>query len=186
MSQINKNNVVLELPSMTAFDSYIEALKEGYYPGVQTVKTPEEIAEIKKRNAEFVASLNEEKTGYFATPSGDKFPYVPYECLWLMYDDIFIGEISFRHELNEMLANFGGHVGYGIRPSLSRQGFGTLALKLTKERAKNMGMTQLLLTCSPKNIASVKIIERNKGEYIDTVENSYGYNDLCNRYNISL
>lgn len=42
---------------------------------------------------------------------------VPQSEFWLIDNDEFIGRTSIRHELNEFLCKFGGHIGYMIRPS---------------------------------------------------------------------
>jgi predicted acetyltransferase len=184
MSDFNEQNIILDLPSMTVFDSYIKALKEGFYRGNEAVKTENEIHEIQRNFENYLFSLNEQGSGFYTTPSGESFQKVPYETLWLTHDDTFIGEVSFRHELNEMLKNFGGHVGYGIRPSLSGQGLATIALKLTMERAKNMGISELLLTCTAENSASRRVIEKNGGVFIDVSNKSYGYKEICQRFKV--
>ena len=102
----------------------------------------------------------------------------------MIHDDTFIGAVSFRHELNEMLQNFGGHVGYGVRPSLAGKGLATLALRLTRERAKRMGIKELLLTCSPDNPASRRVIEKNGGKFIDISDKTYGFKEICHRYSV--
>ena len=182
MNNFNQENIILELPSMKVFNSYIEALEEGFYRGNEAVKKSSEIADIKRDAKNYLSSLNTPPDGFYTVPSGEKFQKVPYETLWLIHDDTFIGEVSFRHELNEMLQNFGGHVGYGVRPSLAGQGFATLALRMTVERANNMGIKELLLTCSPDNPASRRVIEKNGGEFIDVSDKTYGFKDVCHRY----
>ena len=172
----------LDLPRAQAVPSYIEALQEGYYMGIQPVKTPEEIAEIKADPAAHLQSLNEQKTGTFETPDGTVTNFVPYETLWLMQGDTFIGSVSFRHVLNEVLENFGGHIGYGIRPSYVGKGYATQALYLTRKKAFSMGIDRLLLTCSPENPASEKVIVKNGGEFIDISYKTYGYKMLTKRY----
>ncbi len=182
MGDIEKDKVVLELPSMKVFASYIEALEEGFYRGNEPIKNKDEIHQIKQNSKDYLSSLNSPAIGSYTTPSGEKFQKVPYETLWLSAEDMFIGEVSFRHELNEMLENFGGHIGYGILPSLAGQGLATLALKLTVERAKNMGIKELLLTCSPDNPASRRVIEKNGGKFIDVSNKTYGFKEICHRY----
>ncbi|MCI5059998.1 MAG: GNAT family N-acetyltransferase [Alphaproteobacteria bacterium] len=180
--KINKDSITLTHPSMKAFASYVEALEEGYVRGIQAPKTAQEIQEIKRNPEKHLHELNDNTPGEYETPSGEKFQKVPYEALWLTADDIFIGEVSFRHKLNEMLENFGGHIGYGIRPSLSGQGFATLALKLTKDRAAQIGIEKLLLTCSPNNPASERVITKNGGQFIGVSTKTYGYNEATRRY----
>jgi len=68
-----------------------------------------------------------------------------------------------RHQLTPALEHEGGHIGYDIRPSARRRGFGTLILALTLERARILGLARALLTCDTDNTASARIIERNGG-----------------------
>ncbi len=171
---IDKNKVKLIFPSTNVFGSYIAALHEGFRRGIGETKTEDEIQNIENDFETYIKSLNAPPDGTFKAPNGEEFEKVPYETLWLVCDDIFIGEVSFRHELNGFLHEYGGHVGYGIRPSLEGLGFGTLALKLTKERAAQRGMDKLLITCDPDHTASEKIILRNGGVHENTPENPYG------------
>ena len=92
---------------------------------------------------------------------------------WLVDTQGFIGRISLRHHLTDSLREFGGHIGYEVRPSRRRQGHGTrmLALLLEKARARNMG--KVMLTCDESNIGSRKIIEANGGELQDVIVLEY-------------
>jgi predicted acetyltransferase len=74
-----------------------------------------------------------------------------------------IGAISIRHELNNYLYNFGGHIGYGIRPSYRRQGYATEMLRLALLIARQIGLEKVLITCDKNNIASAKTIINNDG-----------------------
>jgi len=73
-----------------------------------------------------------------------------------------VGIIDIRHYLNEEHF-YSGHIGYSIRPSLRGKGYGTEILKLGIEKAKELNIKRLLLTCKKSNIASQKVIERNNG-----------------------
>jgi predicted acetyltransferase len=57
----------------------------------------------------------------------------------------------------------GGHIGYDIRPSARRRGFGTALLRLTLERAAALGICDVRLTCDADNIGSIRVIENNGG-----------------------
>ncbi|NMB96285.1 MAG: GNAT family N-acetyltransferase [Clostridiaceae bacterium] len=83
--------------------------------------------------------------------------------LWLIESNECIGTVRIRHELNNNLVNIGGHIGYGIRPSRRGRGYGKIILKLALDECKKMGILKVLITCSPDNIASKKIIEYNGG-----------------------
>jgi predicted acetyltransferase len=83
---------------------------------------------------------------------------------WLVEDLEFIGRVALRHELHERLRLFGGHIGYEIRPSRQRQRFGTLILKLALEKARDIGLERVLLTCDVENLGSRRVIEANGGK----------------------
>ena len=97
--------------------------------------------------------------------------YVPQTTYWLIDNDEFIGEIGIRHELNDNLINYGGHIGYGVRYSKWKQGYGTKMLAFALDKAKKMGLEYVLITCDLENIASAKVIENNGGKLDNVVEN---------------
>ena len=67
---------------------------------------------------------------------------------------------------------FGGNIGYGIHPKYWKQGYGTMALKLGLEKAKEIGLKdKVLITCDDDNIGSCKIIEKNGGILENKIEN---------------
>lgn len=73
-----------------------------------------------------------------------------------------IGIIDIRHYLNEEHF-YSGHIGYSIRPTLRGKGYGIRILELGIEKAKELNIKKLLLSCKKSNIASQKVIERNGG-----------------------
>ncbi|MFB9993849.1 GNAT family N-acetyltransferase [Deinococcus oregonensis] len=90
--------------------------------------------------------------------------FVHSEYRWLVDGSHYLGRVSLRYSLNERLREFGGHIGYEIRPSARRQGNGTLALKLALERARELGIERVLVTCDADNVGSRRVIEANNGE----------------------
>ena len=59
--------------------------------------------------------------------------------------------------------NFGGHIGYGVRPSVRRRGYATEILRLSLVEARSIGIGDVRLTCDQENIASAKSIIKNGG-----------------------
>ena len=90
--------------------------------------------------------------------------YVPASCFWLIDEhQTLIGVSHLRHSLNATLAYEGGHIGFGIRPTQRNQGYGKLMLRRVLERAKALGITQVLVTCDATNLASARVIQSNGG-----------------------
>lgn len=90
---------------------------------------------------------------------------------WIIGEGEYLGRMSIRHELNEWLRNYGGHIGYEIKTSARRKGYATAALKEAIQYCKReLKLKELLLTCDDQNIASYKTIETNKGILIKKKE----------------
>lgn len=79
-----------------------------------------------------------------------------------------VGISRLRHFLNEQLREIGGHIGYATAKSERKKGYGSEILRLTIEKAYEMNINNLLLTCSVTNFGSRKIIEKNNGILIDS------------------
>ena len=88
------------------------------------------------------------------------------KVLWLIDRDEYIGQTSIRPDLGtSYLITYGGHVGYSIRPSMRRRGYGMKILALALDKAANMNVSKVLVTCDSDNHASKKVIERNGGVF---------------------
>ncbi len=88
---------------------------------------------------------------------------VPDSHSWLIDEGRVLGCSRLRHRLTPELGREGGHIGYDIRPSARRQGYSTLLLRLTLERAWAMGIERIRVTCDADNAPSVRVIEKNGG-----------------------
>ena len=73
------------------------------------------------------------------------------------------GLVRLRFWLTPLLEVEGGHIGYDVRPSSRRRGFGTAALGLVLPEARRRGLERVRLTADSDNLPSIKIIERNGG-----------------------
>ena len=74
-----------------------------------------------------------------------------------------VGIINLRHELNDFLRDYGGHIGYSVHPAYWNGGYATQMLALALRESDALGLRELLLTCSPDNLASRRVIEKNGG-----------------------
>ena len=113
--------------------------------------------------ADFVAYLHADATPDAPRPAA----HVPQSTWWLVEGDIYLGRISCRHVLNDWLREYGGHVGYEIRPSARRQGHATTMLRTVLPHVHALGVDPALLTCDEDNLASRKVIEAAGGEFED-------------------
>ncbi|MFT3944550.1 MAG: GNAT family N-acetyltransferase [Ancrocorticia sp.] len=82
---------------------------------------------------------------------------------WIVSGDTYLGSIALRHELTPYLAERGGHIGYGIRPSARRLGYASWALAQIRPIARDHGLSRVLVTCNDTNIGSARTIEKNGG-----------------------
>ena len=104
--------------------------------------------------------------------------YVPTTEWWLMNDEYeIVGTVRLRHFLSDRNRQEGGHIGYDISPRFRGQGFGTKILKLALDKARELGLTEVLLTCDSDNGVSIKVIESNGGK----LENEIISNDTQKR-----
>ena len=107
----------------------------------------------------FLGKLDDQAKGRNLSPG-----IVPMDTFWLIKDGkVVLGESRLRHRLTLALEVEGGHIGYTIRPSARRQGYGRLILSLTLKKADARGLRRVMVTCDDDNIGSRRIIEANGG-----------------------
>ena len=107
---------------------------------------------------------------------------------WAVDDGKFIGEFQLRTEFPEKVMMDIGSIGYAVKVSERRKGYGTEILRLGLGIAKQHGMEKVLLTINDENEASIRLCEKMGGVWKDTIE---AYNDaegqhLLRRYWITL
>lgn len=82
-----------------------------------------------------------------------------------------IGFLSYRHPIEgiPILEEYGGHVGYSVKPSRRRQGVATWQLKeLIKVIREEGELKRIMVTCNVENEGSRKTILACGGKYQDT------------------
>lgn len=165
----------LARPDCRYQDSFLAGLREFHAEGLHLEWNYDAIAAYFEN---FVRSLRDRET---KPPPGQ----VADSYYWLIVDDQFAGRVSVRHTLTESLRRFGGHIGYEIRPSFRRQGYGKWIGRLGIEKARALGLRRVLITCDDDNIASARIIESLGGVLEDKIENE-GRPALTRRYWVDL
>lgn len=167
--------IFLERPDLKWIKSYFEFVRE-----IEAAAEP--LGWLKPKDQEslndFINRLLEAETN----PSPDK---VNDSIYWCRLENEIVGRVSLRHFLNADLKEYGGHIGYEVRPSYRRRGIAKEMLRLILETPTARQIGKLLLTCSPKNVASIKAIVRNGGVFEKTAfvpkvnrETSYYWIDL--------
>jgi len=175
--------VRLAAPAPLYRRSFLEALREGFRRGSQPVADEARIRQIERNFPGYLREITD-PSGTIRLPTGEAVPKVPFSVLWLVEGENFIGEASIRHELNDWLLREGGNIGYGIRPSRQRQGYGRLILALALEECRRLGIGRVLVTCQDDNLASARIIEANGGAVENVIADPAGRGRL-RRYWIS-
>lgn len=74
-------------------------------------------------------------------------------------DSRLVGTVNIRWDLNEEMLRFGGHIGYGIRPSERRKGYNKINLFLALKEARKAGLDRVMIDCAVSNIASDRTIQ---------------------------
>lgn len=85
--------------------------------------------------------------------------FVTAHTFFALDNNKIVGIINARHELNDYLLNFGGHIGYSVRKSERRKGYAKAMLSYTVDFLFSLGLEKVLITCDKKNIASKRTIE---------------------------
>jgi predicted acetyltransferase len=137
---------------------------EGDFPGLEVTR---DSLRDPGAFADYCAFLLEQRDDAAPRPRA----YVAFTELWLADGpdlDRWLGRISLRHELTEVLLEWGGHIGYVVRPSARRQGHASAALAGMLEVCRGRGIDPVLVTCDVDNAGSRRTIEGAGGRYEDT------------------
>ena len=163
-----------------------EKLREGYLDYANEFTAAEEGyihgsgVKMTGSFSEFVQLLQDHGRG-MKLPKG----YVPASTYWLVSEGRVLGTCNLRHRLTDWLREEGGHIGDGIRPSERGKGYGTAILRLLLEKAKEVRLAKVLVTCDKDNLASARVIQKNGGR-LDNESVSKESGKMKQRYWIEL
>ena len=148
----------LELPSMERKEEIIDYLNEfvEYKSNINGAGALIKILEGYSFEEALERTLNMKNKEY-----AEKVGRCPGQTYLLIRenDNIIIGTISIRWNLNERMLKFGGNIGYGIRPTERRKGYNKINLYLGMIEAKKVGLEKVMLDCDVDNIASDRTLK---------------------------
>ncbi|MEO1551495.1 MAG: GNAT family N-acetyltransferase [Pseudomonadota bacterium] len=160
----------LVVPGLEHLDAYRAALETGWSPRTTRPEAAaEELYAISEDPDAFVASLEDPdaRGDDIELPDGSFVKRLPSFRRWI-WDDGFCGSIELRwqHGTNVLPPTCLGHIGYAVVPWRRREGLATFALGAILHEARGVGLTAVELTADPENIASVRVIEKNRGQLV--------------------
>jgi predicted acetyltransferase len=89
----------------------------------------------------------------------------------LLADGQPVGYCQIRHTPSHspgIPPEYANHVYYEVRPDMRRRGYGTELLRLALIEAGKLGLKEIFINADVSDVASVKIIEANGGEFVRT------------------
>jgi predicted acetyltransferase len=126
-----------------------------------------DIGELNQEEFDSKIALRQEADAFISSLLNKTEEGIKIQIYWLIDKDKFIGTIRINTDLSEKFTA-SGNIGYVIRPSEYGKGYGTKILQLGIEKAKELGMKEVLISCREDNIASRKIIEKNGGIFLES------------------
>ena len=103
---------------------------------------------------------------------------------WAIDEGKFIGEFQLRTDFSEKVLNDIGNIGYAVRVSEWKKGYGSEILRLGLEIAREKGMEKVLLNINENNHASIRLCEKFGGVLEDRIKTEG--NETLRRYWIKL
>ncbi len=104
-------------------------------------------------------------------------------------DGVVVAIVNYRPSpLTDFLLQYGGSIGYSVRPSERRKGYAKETLRLTLVKCREAGEERVLITCDRDNPASARTILANGGVLENEVadEPGLGQSGVIQRYWITL
>ncbi len=161
--------------------------------------TVHDIAEIEAFKAEFAADGSsmdgtgilfrasaEEWLAYIDQMEKDTPDSIPCLQYGLFDGENLLGLVQIRLRLMGYLVEFGGHVGYCVRPSARRKGHARDMLRRALAICREKGLDRVLVTCLEANLGSARTIESCGGLLEKIVYDDRNYQANMKRYWISL
>ena len=160
-------------PNENYLDKYLSACKESYDNNV-TEWMPVELDDFDswKERALRLYDMLESGNGL---PEGIP-KMITY---WCIDNNEFVGEVQIRPYMSIDEARVVGHVGYAVRYSMWRKGFGTKLLQFAIDKLHELHIAPIYIVCHTENIGSNKVSQKVGFQFVEKrttnneVENLY-------------
>ena len=160
----------LEFPTIERKDEAIEYINEFYANNSKI----HGVSGLDKYLNDYEGWIEKIKKDLHREPNEERVPFAAY-FLVRESDNRIVGMISIRFVLNHALWNYGGHIGYSIRPTERRKGYNKINLYLALQICKEHGIEAVLLDCDKDNLGSSRTMRALGGkmiyEYLDSEKN---------------
>ena len=144
------NELILRFPTLEDKDKFIEYYSE--YLEDNPSSDPLNYSKYKNYE-EFLIGIGKEECLIRTTSKT-----IPTSSYLLIENNEIIGHIFIHHLIDlEVLKDYEGHIGYGIRPNKRNKGYGTKMLSL------DLNISEIFISCKKENVPSAKVIEKNNG-----------------------
>ena len=150
-----------EFPTMAREEEALQYL-DGLCASDEVLHAINGLIDYKDNYAGWLEKLEKEKN---AKPSEELVPAKTY-FLVRESDNKLVGMINIRLTLNYNLWNYGGHIGYNIRPSERRKGYNKVNLYLGLRELDDYGEKMALLDCDKNNLGSSATMRALGGKMI--------------------
>ena len=170
----------LEIPSMRRKEEAIDYIREfkEYNSDINGV------GGLDRYLDDYEGWLEKLEQDYVRVPSEEKVPARTY-FLVKNADNKIVGMINIRLALNEKLRNYGGNIGYSIRPTERRKGYNKINLYLALKVCQAYGIKEVLMDCDKENLGSAKTMQA-LGGVLKREYYSEQYNEVIQDYVINV
>ncbi len=155
----------LEFPNISHKSRYLEMVEEWNLEKYPDTDVPNRLFVGKDYEA-FLSIITEDIT---ANQNGVN------STLWFFMDDEkILWAIQIRHTIDHPRLSLewgsGGHIGYGLRPSVRGKWLANEMLRLGIIEARKLGIQDILISALEERVASWKTIERLGGVYAKSID----------------
>ncbi|UYM04769.1 GNAT family N-acetyltransferase [Solicola gregarius] len=119
---------------------------------------------LRTTDTDWLGAASDDFDGFVEVRRGIRTRWgVPSTVYWYTAGEHYLGTLVIRHELTPELHETGGHIGYHVVAPWRRQGHATRMLAAGLSHCRELGLDRALLTCTPDNEPSRRVILANGG-----------------------